>query len=231
MSARDSESGSSSYKGGSGRSGGLGNGGVGGGRGAGMGGGGAGRNGGYSSNTGLSTGNTWHGNTAFGRAGGRAAGYATRDARSLASAGTAPTMGSFGQFKTPQGKPMFGGLLGDDVFTAPNANAAYAQADERWQQMQRPSRPVARPTGTPAIGQSFEGAVAVPASMPAAWPWANPAVINPFPQFAGMGGWLRGANWNNDARSWPKSRNTDVYKNNLGNGGGYGPGTSFVPGG
>jgi len=61
MSARDSESGSSTYKGGSGSAGGLGNGGVGGGMGGGGnygggGGGGAGRNGGIGSRTGLTTG-------------------------------------------------------------------------------------------------------------------------------------------------------------------------------
>ena len=77
MSARDSESGSSDYKGGSGSAGGLGNGGVGGGRGGGGnarggGGGGAGRNGGADSRTGLTTGNRWTGNTALGRPGGLA---------------------------------------------------------------------------------------------------------------------------------------------------------------
>lgn len=61
MSARDSESGSSSYKGGSRSAGGLGNGGIGGGRGGGGNfgggmGGGAGRNGGIGSRTGLTTG-------------------------------------------------------------------------------------------------------------------------------------------------------------------------------
>lgn len=61
MSARDSESGSSTYKGGSGSAGGLGNGGIGGGMGGGGnygggGGGGAGRNAGIGSRTGLTTG-------------------------------------------------------------------------------------------------------------------------------------------------------------------------------
>lgn len=72
MSARDSESGSSTYKGGSGRAGGLGNGGLGGGMGSGMGGGGAARNGGYGNRTGLQTGNTMFGGMAFGRPGGSA---------------------------------------------------------------------------------------------------------------------------------------------------------------
>lgn len=79
MSARDAESGSSTYKGGSGSAGGLGNGGVGGGRGGGGnygggsgGGGGAGRNGGINSRTGLTTGNHMYGGTAYGRPGGYA---------------------------------------------------------------------------------------------------------------------------------------------------------------
>lgn len=77
MSARDAESGSSTYKGGSGRAGGLGNGGVGGGMGGGGNygggmGGGAARNGGIGSRTGLTTGNRMYGGTAVGRPGGMA---------------------------------------------------------------------------------------------------------------------------------------------------------------
>lgn len=77
MSARDAESGSSTYKGGSGRAGGLGNGGIGGGMGGGGNygggrGGGAGRNGGIGSRTGLTTGNVMKGGVAKGRPGGKA---------------------------------------------------------------------------------------------------------------------------------------------------------------
>lgn len=75
MSARDAESGSAGYRGGSGRAGGLGNGGLGGGMGGGFGGGGAARMGGAGNQTGLGTGTTMYGNSAFGRAGGMAAGY------------------------------------------------------------------------------------------------------------------------------------------------------------
>lgn len=60
------------------RAGGLGNGGIGGGMHSGSMGGGAGRNGGTGSDTGLSTGNKWHGNTAWGRPGGSVQGYGTR---------------------------------------------------------------------------------------------------------------------------------------------------------
>lgn len=77
MSARDAESGSSTYKGGSGRAGGLGNGGLGGGMGGGGNygggrGGGAARNGGIGNRTGLTTGNRMVGGMAQGRPGGMA---------------------------------------------------------------------------------------------------------------------------------------------------------------
>lgn len=77
MSARDSESGSSTYRGGSGSAGGLGNGGIGGGMGGGGNygggmGGGAGRNAGIGSRTGLTTGNRMYGGVAMGRPGGPA---------------------------------------------------------------------------------------------------------------------------------------------------------------
>lgn len=77
MSARDAESGSSTYKGGSRSAGGLGNGGIGGGMGGGGNwgggiGGGAGRNGGIGNRTGLTTGNRMYGGMAVGRPGGPA---------------------------------------------------------------------------------------------------------------------------------------------------------------
>jgi hypothetical protein len=140
MSARDSESGSSNYKGGGGSAGGLGNGGVGGGRGGGSGGGGAGRNGGYSNNTGLKTGKDWYGNTAYGAAGGNVAAYGTRDARSLGRAGMGPTAGTFGNFRTPSGAAMFGGSpvqgqsfqgrnMGQALSQGMRAQAAYEAAN------------------------------------------------------------------------------------------------------
>lgn len=156
MSARDdfgSSSGTSSAYGGG--SGGLGNGGIGGGRGGGGMGGGAGVNGGLGSRTGVTTGSTWHGNTAFGRPGGMAQGYATRDPGSLAAAGMRPVAGAFSQFNTLQGKPMIGGLLDADTFRAPNASSAYAQAYARWQQLQQPqvTPPAPQPVSQPQIGQ------------------------------------------------------------------------------
>lgn len=140
MSARDAESGSSTYKGGSGRAGGLGNGGIGGGMGGGGMGGGAGRNGGIGSNTGMQTGGTWHGNTAYGRAGGNVQAYGMRDAASLAKAGMGPTAGTYGNFKTPSGQAMFGGSpVQGQSFTGMNMGQALSQAQRAqaaWQAAQ-----------------------------------------------------------------------------------------------
>lgn len=130
MSARDSASGSSTYKGGSGGAGGLGNGGVGGGMGGGYRGGGAGYNGGAGSRTGLTTGTTTYGNTAFGRPGGNAVAYGMRDAASLGRAGMGPTVGSFGNFRTPSGAAMFGNSsVQGQSFYGRNMGQALSQAN------------------------------------------------------------------------------------------------------
>jgi hypothetical protein len=130
MSARDSASGSSTYKGGSGGAGGLGNGGIGGGMSSGSRGGGAGYNGGAGSRTGLTTGNTTYGNTAFGRPGGNAVAYGMRDAASLGRAGMGPTVGSFGNFRTPSGKAMFGNSpVQGQSFRGMNMGQALSQAN------------------------------------------------------------------------------------------------------
>lgn len=207
MSARDDfGSSSGTSRGYGGGAGGLGNGGTGGGMGGGFAGGGGARNGGIGSRTGLSTGTTTYGNTAFGRPGGMAQGYATRDARSLAAAGMAPTLGTFGQFNTMQGLPVGGGLLGDDTFTAPNASAAYAQAYARWQQMQQP---ISRPVAQPQIGQ--------PVVQPAGFqrPAFNPydalrAYASPYgPEaYAGAGRWGQGR-FLNDADAYHNWAGTD----------------------
>jgi hypothetical protein len=130
MSARDSASGSSTYKGGSGGAGGLGNGGIGGGGGGGSRGGGAGYNAGAGSRTGLTTGNTTYGNTAFGRPGGNAVAYGMRDAASLNRAGMGPTVGSFGNFRTPSGAAMFGNSsVQGQSFYGRNMGQALSQAN------------------------------------------------------------------------------------------------------
>ena len=99
MSARDSESGSSTYKGGSGRAGGLGNGGLGGGMGGGGNygggmGGGAGRMGGIGSRTGLQTGNTMFGGMAFGRPGSAAMNSSAWGIRPQAAIAQGPLSGA-----------------------------------------------------------------------------------------------------------------------------------------
>ena len=160
MSARDAESGSSSYKGGSGAAGGLGNGGIGGGMGGGGNhgggyGGGAGRNGGMASGTGLTTGNNWYGNTAFGQAGGFARGYAMRDPASLRNAGMGPTMGSYSNFNTLNGQPMFNGALSGQSFAAPNANAAYGGAAAQYAAMMAAKQNQAMKPGVNATGETI----------------------------------------------------------------------------
>lgn len=98
MSARDAESGSSTYKGGSRSAGGLGNGGIGGGMGGGGNfgggrGGGASRNGGIGNRTGLTTGNRMYGGMAVGRPGGPAMNPGAWGIRAAAPIGTGPLSG------------------------------------------------------------------------------------------------------------------------------------------
>ena len=124
MSARDAESGSSSYKGGSGSAGGVGNGGLGGGMGAGgnwgMGGslGGAARNGGYAADrTGMYTGAKMYGNTAFGRPGQAAYGYGTRLTNGMMTDFRMPNgmRPQTGIQQGPLNRPTHQGLLGNPV--------------------------------------------------------------------------------------------------------------------
>ena len=127
MSARD-DFGSSAGRGPG--AGGLGNGGVGGGMGGGSRGGGAGYNGGAGSRTGLTTGTTTYGNTAFGRPGGNAVAYGMRDAASLNRAGMGPTVGSYGNFRTPSGAAMYGNSpVQGQSFYGQNMGQALSQAN------------------------------------------------------------------------------------------------------
>ena len=160
MSARDSESGSSSYRGGSGNAGGLGNGGVGGGSGGGHRGGGAGYNGGIGSRTGLTSGKDWRGNSAFGRAGGPVQAYGMRDARSLGRAGMGPTVGTYSNFRAPNGQPMFGNSPAQGRgmgFHGMNMGQALSQArraDAAWQGASAPEGLLGG-TPTPAAAPSY----------------------------------------------------------------------------
>lgn len=118
MSARDSAGPAGPGNSGAG---GLGNGGLGGGMGGGLGGGGYG--GGMSGNTGLGTGAQMYGNTAFGRPGGMALGYAMRDPNSLNMAGMGPMAGSYSQYRGLNGQPMFQG----QVYNGMGAMGGYNQ--------------------------------------------------------------------------------------------------------
>lgn len=177
MSARDSASP------GRGSSGGLANGGVGGGFGggaaggrAGMG-GGSGYNGGYGSHTGLTTGTDIHGNTAFGRAGGDVQAYGMRDRASLDRAGMGPTLGSYGNFRTPTGNPMFAGSpVQGQSFYGMNMGQALSQA-QRAQAANRPKvAGLLDSTAVPASAETYpavEQELALPTNPPS-------FVSNPF---------------------------------------------------
>ena len=171
MSARDSASGSSTYKGGSGGAGGLGNGGIGGGMGGGYRGGGAGYNGGAGSRTGLTTGNTTYGNTAFGRPGGNAVAYGMRDAASLGRAGMGPTVGSYGNFRTPSGAAMFGNSsVQGQSFRGMNMGQALSQANRaqaRQPQVDGLLGGAPAPAGAPAASYpAVEQEMALPTNPP-----------------------------------------------------------------
>ena len=97
-------------------------------------------------NLGITTGSTIHGNTAFGPAGGNAMGYATRDARSLAGAGMGPTMGTYSNFRTPSGAPMFGDS-GPQGMTARNPMQAMQMLQALRQRFQPASAPPMRQPG------------------------------------------------------------------------------------
>lgn len=164
MSARDSASGSSTYKGGSGGAGGLGNGGIGGGAGGGYRGGGSGYNGGAGSRTGLTTGAKMYGNTAYGAPGGVVQAYGMRDARSLGRAGMGPTVGSYGNFQTPAGHPMFAGSpVQGQVFHGMNMGQALSQAQRAQAAYQAANRPqVGGILDAPADAPTIKPAGAIP---------------------------------------------------------------------
>lgn len=82
-------------------------------------GGSMGGGGGKSGGLGITTGKTIHGNTAFGPSGGMAKGYAT----SKGGSGMGPSNKSFSNFKTLDGKAMYGNM-GNKSVTARNANQA-----------------------------------------------------------------------------------------------------------
>lgn len=140
MSWRDSASGSSSFHGGGGMAGNNGPSGAGtGGRsGGGRGGDSGSRTGGLGG--GLSTGKTWHGNTAFGPSGGMARGYAT--ASLGPGAGMGPSVNKYSDFRTPTGAPMVGGSLQGQPVAARNPQQALGMLQALFN-AQRPAAPPA----------------------------------------------------------------------------------------
>lgn len=87
---------------------------------------------------GLTTGKTWHGNTAFGPAGGKATGYATN---SRPGSGMGPSVGSFSNFRNLDGSAMIGGGLQNRAVAARNPQQALGmlRALQAAQGSQRPS--------------------------------------------------------------------------------------------
>lgn len=94
-----------------------------------------GRNGG--AGLGIQTGSTIYGNTAFGPAGGKAVGYATRTGP---ISGMGPSVGTFSNFRTPSGAPMVGGALQNRAVTARNPQQALGML-QALAGTQRPSTP------------------------------------------------------------------------------------------
>lgn len=213
MSARDS---SDPAGPGSRGAGGLGNGGVGGGFGGGANGGmgaGAGRNGGYDNRTGLGTGATMYGNTAFGRPGGMATGYATRDMASLARAGMGPMAGSYGNFRDLNGQQMFAGSpVQGQSFTAMGAGQALSQAQRAQAAWQAAQQPPQRPhVGGLLDDEKVLSIEDLPPEMPPAAPAVNPILSMPnyMPAFMNP---ILGPNFMN---TYP--RGSTFTQNNLGN--------------
>lgn len=189
MSARDSAAPAGP---GNNQAGGLGNGGIGGGFGGGAYGGGGGYgagggiNGGYSNRTGLTTGNTMYGNSAYGPSGGMAQAYGTRDYASLNRAGMGPTVGSYGNFQTPQGQPMYGSSpVQGQSFNGMNMGQALSQANRAqaaWQAAQAahpqvgglldPSQGNVQPTSGGIVPNGYNTDYAPPA-------WAPPYTTMP----------------------------------------------------
>jgi len=207
MSARDNNG--SDWHGGGGSinngGGGLGNGGIGGGMGVGGWGGGAGYNGGAQSRTGLTTGTEWKGNTAFGRPGSMATGYATRDARSLANAGMGPTLGSYGQFRDMQGNPMFAGL-DNPMRAASGFNAQQAarklaalQAAQQGGLLGNPTTQAPLPSYNP-VPAAVAGVNPVPENVPPQAP-----VAGYLPGWPGTGQWWGKQPWDNNQANWPNA--------------------------
>ena len=195
MSARDSESGSSTYKGGSGRAGGLGNGGIGGGMGGGGNygggmGGGAGRMGGIGSRTGLTTGTQMYGGMAFGRPGGNAMNPGAWGIRPQPAISQGPL-----------NRPTRPGLLGNPTPTAvPGVNPVPEYVpqlpDMYYPPMENPLVDVQ--PGLPRLDQM---------PVPGVPEWTPAAPYDPafqsIPGYTNQQRGFSGRNWQNNSGRWP----------------------------
>lgn len=153
---------------------------------------------------GLSTGKTWHGNTAFGPSGGMARGYAT--ASLGPGAGMGPSVNRYSNFRTPTGAPMVGGSLQGQPVAARNPQQALGMLQAMAAAAQGAT---VRPTAAGLLSDDdvitgpIEEAPIVAPPAPS-WPWANPAVMNPYPQWSGAGSWFEGPNFLNVGPNPPR---------------------------
>lgn len=174
---------------------------------------------------GIQTGNTIYGNTAFGPAGGKAVGYATRTGP---ISGMGPSLGTFSNFRTPAGAAMVGGGLQNRPVTARNPQQALGML-QALAGTQRPSTPRVGglladegvtvgeipsivPTAAPKIADW------IPENLRFAWPGQSTlrSVYGfknyPYPNPAMAGGWMGAQNWNNFAGTWPSKNKTVITK-------------------
>jgi hypothetical protein len=113
------------------------------------------------------------------------------------------------------GNRMLGGPQGVQAMGRPGGMAMNPQA---WGRMPSPpvtQGPIGRPPGLLDPAVPPVAASAPPPPQEPAWPWANPAVYNPYPQWSGQGSWNSNNAWNNDATTWPKQPGPASYDKNL----------------
>jgi len=161
-------------------------------------GGGSGGNSGGPRGTGLTTGSTWYGNTAFGQPGGMAQGYATRGAN-----------GQFGNFRSLSGAPMQGG------FTSANGFPGIMQ-------QRTPINPASMPMPSSVTGALPPSAALPPVARP--YVGVPPSVMPPAPP-PRMGPWPGQSAIPPNPPVWNQQRVTTVPKTNFG---GYNPGQTYT---
>lgn len=146
---------------------------------------------------GLGTGTTWHGNTAFGPAGGNAVGYVSlKDGGSIfqGQRGMGPSVNTYSNFRKPDGSPMVGGNLQNRPVTARNPQQALAQL----QAMQQAQQGTVAQTG---------GLLDDPGS-PTQGVTVRPQSLDPFTGMIGGHGIMASnadidPDWGGPPRNWP----------------------------